>query len=115
MKTARRRSTQEGNALIEFVLIATTLFLFSAGIADFSRLITLISVADGGASAGTQYAALSPAHYNDFTGIQNAAVAGTGNYSGATASATQFCSCSVGGTQVSCPATCATGTAETYV
>src|ERR1700739_987782 len=97
-----------GNTLIEFSLCSVALFLLSCGVADFSRLVTLGRLADGAAMAGTQYGAVSPAHYNDRTGRQNAALPDTGNYSGATATATQFCACTVGGGQVSCPASCGT-------
>src|SRR5579871_6159386 len=110
-----RRRKEGGNALVEFALCSTVLFMMVAGITDFARLFNLADMTVGAASAGIQYAALSPAHYNDLTGIQNAALADTGNFPGATATATQFCTCSVGGSQVSCPATCNSGTPETYV
>jgi Flp pilus assembly protein TadG len=111
----RRGRRQGGNALIEFSLSAVVLFLFSCGVADFSRLVTLGRLADGAAMAGTQYAALSPAHYNDLTGVHDAAIADTGNFTGATATVTQFCACSVGGTHVTCPASCGNASPETYV
>lgn len=110
-----RARNQRGNALIEFALCSTVLFVMVAGITDFGRLFNLANTTAGAASAGIQYAALSPAHYGDFTGIQNAALADTGNYPGATATASQFCTCSVGGAQVSCPATCNGSSPETYV
>ena len=108
-------SKRRGNALIEFALCSSVLLLIACGITDFARLFTLANLATGAASAGVQYGALSPAHYGDLTGMQNAALADTGNYPGATAIATQFCACSVGGTHVSCPASCSSGTPETYV
>lgn len=113
--TRRRSRSQRGNILVEFALTSTVLLLIVCGITDFARLFNIANMAAGAASAGIGYAGLSPANYGDITGIQNAALADTGNYPGATATATQFCACSVGGTQVSCPATCGNGNPETYV
>ena len=113
MKSKRNR--EGGNALVEFALMATVLLLFTAGVSDFGRLPSLATMASGAAEAGVQYGALSPAHFTDLPGIQNAALSSIGNYAGATATASQFCACSVGGAHISCPATCATGSPETYV
>jgi Flp pilus assembly protein TadG len=111
----RRRRTQGGNAVVEFAMMAVVLLLFTCGVSDFARLAGLADMARGAAAAGTKYGALSPAHYGDLTGMQNAAVADTGNYPGATAVATQFCACTVGGGHVTCPASCGTGNPETYI
>ena len=113
--TRRRRARQGGNALIEFALCSGVLLMMTAGVSDFARLFNLANMATGAASAGIQYAALGPHNWSDTTGIQNAALADTGNYTGATATPTTFCTCSIGGTQTTCPATCNTGSPETYV
>ena len=110
-----RSKKQGGNALIEFALCSSVLFLMVTGITDFARLFNLADMTAGAASAGIQYGALSPAHYGDLTGMQNAALADTGNYPNATATATQFCTCGVGGTQVTCPATCFGSSPATYI
>ncbi len=104
-----------GNVLIEFALSSTLLFLVMFGVIDFSRIFSVACAVEGAARAGTQYGMLSPAHYNDFTGMQNAALANAGSPSGMTATASQFCACSIGGAQLSCPATCSTGSPETYI
>jgi Flp pilus assembly protein TadG len=109
---ARRES---GNMLLEFALSSTLLFLVMFGVIDFSRIFSSACAVQGAARAGTQYGMLSPAHYNDFSGMRNAALANAGNPSGMTAVASQFCSCSVGGTKVDCPATCSSGSPETYI
>ncbi len=96
-------------------MVAVVMFLLSCGVADFARCVTAANVAQAAAAAGTQYGALSPAHYNDLTGVQNAALANTIGYSGTTAVATQFCTCTVGGTQGTCPASCGSGTGQTYL
>jgi hypothetical protein len=102
--------------MIEFALSATVLMTLFVGVTGFSRIFNLANMAMGAAEAGVQYGSLSPAHYGDLSGMQTAALNDTGNYTGATATATQFCTCSVGGAQVSCPATCnGNGVAETYI
>jgi len=101
--------------LIEFALSNSLLFLIMFGVIDFSRIFSSACVVQGAARAGTQYGMLSPAHYNDFTGMQNAALANAGSPSGMTAAASQFCACGIGGSHQSCPATCSSGTPETYI
>ena len=109
------RASQSGNLLLEFALSSTVLFLLMFGVVDFSRIFSQACAVQGAARAGTQYGMLSPAHYNDFAGMQNAALASAGNPTGMTATATQFCACSIGGSAQSCPATCSSGSPETYI
>jgi Flp pilus assembly protein TadG len=101
--------------LIEFALSSSLLFLLMFGVIDFSRIFSIASLVRGAARAGTQYGMLSPAHYNDFAGMQAAALTDAGKPKGMTAAASQFCACSIGGTQVSCPASCSSGSPETYI
>lgn len=104
---------QEGNALLEFAIMSVVLLLLTCGVADFARLFSAADTAAGAAEAGVEYGALSPAHM-DYTGMQNHALADTGNYSGATAKATDFWTCSIGGSQVSDPSTCS-GSPQHYI
>jgi hypothetical protein len=85
------------------------------GVVGFSRVFNIANMASGAAMAGIQYGALSPSHNGDLAGMQTAALNDTGNYPGAAATASQFCTCSVGGAQVTCPATCSSGSPETYI
>ena len=101
--------------LIEFALSSSLLFLLMFGVIDFSRIFSSACVVQGAARAGTQYGMLSPAHYNDFAGMQNAALADAGSPAGMIATASQFCACSIGGSQQACPATCGSGSPETYI
>src|SRR6266849_5298975 len=124
-----RRARQHGNALLEFALCSVLLMLITVGVTDFSRMLTVADMATSAAEAGTQYGTLSPAHYTDMTGMQDAALDDLGNRTpytvssgtstdstGATASASQTCYCSVGGTPVTCPADCSGGgSPETYI
>jgi Tfp pilus assembly protein PilX len=111
-----RRTRQRGNVLIEFALMAVLLLLTTLGVTDFGRLFNTANMAANAAAAGTQYGSLSPAHYTDLTGMQNAALADAQNATGVTATASQVCRCSVGGSPVSCPASCvAPDSPETYI
>ena len=111
-----RQERQKGNALIEFALCSVLLLIITAGVTDFARLFTIADMAVSAAAAGTQYGALSPAHYGDFAGMQDAALEDTGYLDGATATASQTCYCNVGGSAVTCPATgCGGGSPEAYI
>jgi Flp pilus assembly protein TadG len=101
-----RRERQGGNVLIEFALSSTLMLLLLCGIIAFSRLLNVACMAQGAAEAGVQFGALSPTNNGNLTGMQNAALANLSGYPGATATASQFCTCSIGGPQVSCPAAC---------
>jgi len=101
--------------LIEFALSSSLLFLVMFGVIDYSRIFASACLVQGAARAGTQYGMLSPAHYNDFTGMQNAALSDAGGPAGMTATASQFCTCAIGGTRQSCPATCPSGSPEIYI
>lgn len=110
-----RRKRQSGNVMIELALLSTVLILVLSGVTGFARVFSVASLAQGAAEAGVSYGTLAPANSNDLTGMQNAALADTGNYAGATATASQYCTCSIGGAQVACPATCAGGSGQEYV
>jgi Flp pilus assembly protein TadG len=113
--SARRRGTQRGNAMIEFGLCAVVLMLITVGITDFARLFTVADMAASAAAAGAGYGALSPAHWSDYTGMQTAALNDTGNARGVTAVGSNTCYCTLGGDPTTCPASCGTGTAMTYI
>jgi Flp pilus assembly protein TadG len=115
MTATRTRTARSGNLLLEFALSSTVLFLLMFGVIDFSRIFSQACAVQGAARAGTQYGMLSPAHYNDLAGMQNAALASAGSPAGMTATASQFCACSIGGSSQSCPATCSSGSPETYI
>jgi len=115
LRAARRRVNQRGNALIELALCSVLLMLITIAITDFSRLFSIADTAASAAAAGAQYGALSPAHWSDFTGMQNAAANDAGNVSGITAVASNTCYCSLGGLPTTCPASCGSGSPITYV
>jgi Flp pilus assembly protein TadG len=103
-----RRASQRGNAMVEFAICAVVLMMITIGVTDFSRLFSVAEVSASAAAAGAQYGALSPAHWSDFTGIQQAAQNDAGSAS-ITATASNTCYCTVGGLPVTCPANCSGG------
>jgi Flp pilus assembly protein TadG len=112
---AGKTNATSGNMLLEFALSSSVLFLVMFGVIDFSRIFSSACAVQGAARAGTQYGMLSPAHYNDLAGMQNAALANAGSPAGMTVTASQFCACSIGGATQGCPATCSSGNPETYI
>ena len=120
--TRERRNKQDGNALVEFALMSVVLLIITCGVADFSRLFSLANMAAGAAEAGLQYGALSPSHWatpggdtEEISGMVTAAKNDTGNYDGVSAAASEFWTCSVGGTQYTSSPSCGTGvTAQRY-
>jgi len=112
---SRLNTPKSGNMLIEFALSSSLLFLVMFGVIDYSRIFASACLVQGAARAGTQYGMLSPAHYNDFIGMQNAALSDAGRPAGMTATASQFCTCAIGGARQSCPATCPSGSPEIYI
>lgn len=107
-----RRRKSRGVALVEFALSSTLLLLLAVGVTGFARIFNAASMAQGASEAGVQWGATSATNWGNITGMQTAALNDTGNYPGATAVATQFCTCSIGGTQTTCPASC--GSSSTY-
>src|ERR1035438_3338557 len=103
------RVNQRGNTLIEFALCSVLLMLITVGVTDFSRLFAVADTAASAAAAGTQYGALSPAHWSDYTGMRTAALNDAANATGVTAVATNTCYCSLGSAVTTCPASCTSG------
>ncbi len=99
---ARRARGQKGNALIEFALMSTVLMGMTLGVADFGRIFAAGNKAYTAASAGTSFGALDAAHYSNFQGMEDAAVANLGGTTNATAHASQTCRCEIGGAAVDC-------------
>ena len=106
LKSFRKQRGRRGNALVEFGIIAPVLLLMTCAVCDFSRLFNVAITAAGAAEAGVYFAATAPEYWSDYADIRTAALNDTGNYSGATATASNWCTCSVGGAQVTCPTSC---------
>ncbi|HLJ49917.1 MAG TPA: TadE/TadG family type IV pilus assembly protein [Bryobacteraceae bacterium] len=109
---------RRGSVILEFAVASTVLMLMTFGVIDFARVFYTANVVDSAARAGTQYGMQSQAHI-DFSGMQTAAYndAGyaAGNSAGFSATATQFCTCSIGGASVDCNSSCGSSALEKYI
>ncbi|MCK6449491.1 MAG: pilus assembly protein [Alphaproteobacteria bacterium] len=97
---------REGNALIEFAVIAPLLLLLAAGATDFGMQAYAALSVESAARSGMQMLATNP---GDTAGAESAALAATSlDPSQVTVTVTQACQCG-DGASVSCSGTCATG------
>ena len=104
-----RRRRQRGNAVIEFALGSTLLFLLLGGVSDFARLFYYANIVSNAAHAGIQlgmYNAASP----DLNAMKTAALAEPGSLTGLTASTSEYCQCAGTTGTVGCTSTCTGGT-----
>ncbi|MDZ4796779.1 MAG: TadE family protein [Bryobacteraceae bacterium] len=115
MTVEKRGRRRRGNASIELALTATFMITAMFGIIDFGRMFGVASAVSSAARAGTMYGSQDVARSSDFNGMQTAAKNDGQNVQGMTATATQFCTCSLGGAQQSCSVTCSSGVKRTYV
>jgi Flp pilus assembly protein TadG len=97
----RRKRTQGGNTLIEFALMSTVLLLLTVGVSDFARVSGTGLIVANAAEAGLFYGQLSPGHL-DTQGMHDAAMASSNNATGLTATASYFCTCTLGGANTDC-------------
>ncbi|HWD98174.1 MAG TPA: TadE family protein [Bryobacteraceae bacterium] len=105
--------SRRGSALLEFALLMSVLTSILFGIIDMSRMFYTCSAMTGAAEAGVGYGLLSSANNSNFTGMQQAALDDAG-ITGATAAATQFCTCPTG-SAVSCAGSCSSGSVRLYL
>ena len=109
---------QSGSAMVEFTVLFPLLVLMLVGTMDFARVFFGGIAMENAARAGLQYGALSPAKAGDTNGIVAAALADAAGqgFSGVTASARNFCSCTGSSSTVSCTiGTCGGQTPNGYV
>jgi Flp pilus assembly protein TadG len=110
-----RRKSQKGSALVELGLIFSLIMLLLMGVIDFALVTQQAMVVSEAAYAGAQYGAIS-GNSSNFTTMQNIATSSAKGVSGFSATASNWCSCSPGGTSVSCSSTCTSyGTPIMYV
>jgi Flp pilus assembly protein TadG len=102
-----RAMPERGSALIEFSLLISVLLLLFLGIVDSAIAVRQGMVVANAADAGALYGA-SEGNANNTAGMATAALNAATGVAGMTASATTWCSCSAGGTNVSCSSTCST-------
>jgi len=97
----KTRERQRGNALLEAGLMAPVMFLLLSAVIDFGRAFYYTDMAASAARAGAQYGIQSPANFNNYVGMEIAAL----NDANA--------SCTSGGSSVSCDPT--QSSQQTYV
>ena len=106
-RTRKRRflAAEDGSSLIELGLllpVAITIILAATECAVYQRGAIVVLEA---ASVGARYGIVA-GNASDVAGMKKAAQNASQGLTGFTASATAFCSCSPGGSQVSCSVTC---------
>jgi Flp pilus assembly protein TadG len=101
-----RQHSERGQALIEFAFIITVMILLALGAVNFALAIQQAMLVQEAATAGALYGSYS--EYNAALPSVTQTVAssaGTGA-SGLTTVATSFCTCTAGGSTVSCTSSC---------
>jgi len=102
-----REKAESGSSLIEFSLLITVLVLLLLGVVDFSLAIRQAMTVSGAAQAGARYGA-AEGNANNTAAMAAAALSAANGVSGMTATANTWCTCSEGGTIVSCSSICNT-------
>jgi Flp pilus assembly protein TadG len=97
---------RKGSVLIEFALVVPLFLLLCVAGIDFARVFNTAIVLTGATRTGLEYAGQSASAAADASGIANLVSASAGNPAGLTVSSNQFCTCSIGGTQVACSSKC---------
>jgi Flp pilus assembly protein TadG len=111
----RESRSERGSALVELSLLALVLMMMFVGVVDFALVTQEAMVVSEAAYAGAEYGVQS-GNSTNYTGMQTVATNSAKGVSGFTAVATKWCSCSPGGTAVSCASTCVSyGTPIAYV
>jgi Flp pilus assembly protein TadG len=103
MTTTNRNRNEKGNAITEFALASTVIFMIAFGAADLGRLFYDAIAVHGAATAGTQYATSSVLASADLSDSETAGRAALEDVDGATVTVTKFCDCPDSpGAQVNC-------------
>ena len=94
----------EGSALVEFSLTMPAVVLFCLATISFALVVQQDIALTDAVAAGTKYGANG--HGSDLAGMQSAATTAASGVSGLVVTAAKYCSCSPGGSAVSCATTC---------
>jgi Flp pilus assembly protein TadG len=90
------RSSESGQAIVEFALTMPVLVLLLLGAAEFGRVAYASIEVSNAAKAAAQYAAQGPGAAGDTAGMQAFAQADAANLTGLTATSSFTCVCSDG-------------------
>ena len=105
----RTPTSERGGLLLESALMLPVLLILTFGMVDFARVFRTGIVVSNAAETGALYGSASVANSSNYTAMQNAAIADANGLSGFTATGSSFCTCTAGGTSVSCSSTCSGG------
>ena len=105
-----------GAALLEFSLIVPIVALMFLAVVDFGIAISQAMTVEDAARAGAEYGTIA-GNANDYTGMTDAATTAANGLAGftVTPAPTTWCSCTPGGTVVSCSSTCSGANPVEYV
>jgi Flp pilus assembly protein TadG len=110
-----RRKTQSGSALIEFALSFASLVMLGIGAVSFGLAVRNGVVVANAASAGAAYGANSTYNAVNTATMQQVALNTDSTIQNLTATAIYWCTCSPGGSVVSCSSACGTDQPMYYV
>ncbi|MBI1352775.1 MAG: hypothetical protein GC160_00405 [Acidobacteria bacterium] len=89
----QRSGRRRGNAMVEFGLASSVIFLMAVGAVDFGRLFYESIAMAGAAQAGVQRGTFSPLASKDTSAILSSAAAGLSDVRDANVTTEQFCDC----------------------
>ena len=89
----RREEKRRGNAIVEFAVASSAVFLMALGAVDFGRMFYDSIAIAAAAQAGVQRGTFSHLAANETTSIESATAAALTDTSGASISSEQFCDC----------------------
>jgi Flp pilus assembly protein TadG len=89
-------SNERGSTAVELAVALPLLLLILLGTADFGRIFAASVAVQNAARNGAQWATTDPGRATDFAGAQAAALADAAGFTGTTAVASRFCTCSYG-------------------
>jgi Flp pilus assembly protein TadG len=107
--------SRRGGLLLESALMLPVLLILTFGMVDFARIFRTGIIVSNAADTGALFGSSSVANSSNTTAMQNAAIADAIGLSGFTATASSFCTCSAGGSAVSCSTVCGSGAILIYV
>jgi len=102
---ARSRQGERGAVVIEFALMILVLMLLALGVIDFGMAVQQGMVVSAAAHAGAVFG-VGEGNANNTSGMQSAAQSAAQGLVAITATASTWCTCSAGGTAVSCSSLC---------
>jgi Flp pilus assembly protein TadG len=105
MNRMRDRSGQRGNAVIETALFMPLLILVFLGTADYGRVFNQAIIVANAAFAGAEFGSRT-GQWSNTTGMATAATNDSGGLASFAATASNYCTCSPGGSHVLCTSTC---------